>query len=71
MARRTGSPRGHMNWQDVLNSLKHVGLVAAASVLTPLASGAPLDLAALQTAGTTALATGLLTLVARLAQDNR
>ena len=71
MARRAGSPRGQLQSQDWLNSLKHVGLVTAASVLTPLAQGLPLDVQQVQTSALTALATGLLTLLARWGQDNR
>lgn len=69
--RHTGSPRGQLNSQDALNSLKHLLLVTVASVLTPLAQGAPLDWAQLKVSSTTALATGLLTLLTRWAQDNR
>ena len=71
MPRRPGSPRGQVHWSDLLNSLKHVGLVATASVLTPLAQGQPFDAASLKASATTAVATGLLTLLTRLMQDNR
>jgi len=71
MPRRPGSSRGQINTSDLLNSFKHVSLVAAASVLTPLAQGAPLDWKQLQASATTACATGILTLITRWGQDNR
>lgn len=66
-----GSEPGSLNWRDVRNSLKHVGLVAVASVLTPLSTGAGLNWSQIKTGLTTSVATGLLTLIARLLQDNQ
>ena len=71
MVQPEGSPRGSLNFEDALNTLKHVVFVAVATVLTPLAQGAPLDWGQLKASAITAGATGLLTLLARWGQNNR
>lgn len=65
------SPAGELNGRDWLNTLKHVLFVAVASVVAPLAQGAPFDLQQLKVSATTAAATGVLTILSRLMQDNR
>ena len=67
----TGSPAGQLNGRDFLNTLKHVVFVTLASLLAPLAQGAPFDLQQFKVSATTAAATGLLTLLARWGQDNQ
>ena len=65
-----GSAPGTLNTRDWLNTLKHTLFVTLASLLAPLAQGAPFDVQQLKVSATTAGAAAVLTLASRFLQDN-
>lgn len=66
-----GSSRGTLNIADVLNSLKHMAFTVVAAALVPIVQSGSIDLQQIKSAALIAAASGLITLLGRLAQDNR